>query len=90
MPGISRVGVDSAGGTIVGALVPSVHINGAPIAVVDAAVDPHPPTPPHTTAPVMVGHSATVRAGGIPVCRAGDAASCGHAATGSATVFAGG
>lgn len=89
MPGISRVTLDTAGGTIVGALVPSVRINAAPIAVEGAAVAPHPPVPPHTAAPVMVGHSATVRAGSIPICRAGDAASCGHAATGSATVFAG-
>lgn len=90
MPGIARVSLDTAGGTIIGVLVPSVRVNGAPIAVLGAAVTPHPPVPPHTTAPVMVGHSSTVRAGGIPVCRAGDVASCGHAATGSATVFAGG
>ncbi|HMV53637.1 MAG TPA: hypothetical protein PKC15_07885 [Rhodocyclaceae bacterium] len=90
MPGISRVTTDTAGGTIVGVLVPSVRVNSVPIAVEGATVAPHPPVPPHTTAPVMVGHSSTVRAGSIPVCRAGDAASCGHAATGSANVFAGG
>lgn len=90
MPGVSRVTIDTAGGTIVGALVPSVNVNGVPIAVIGAAVTPHPPVPPHTTAPAMAEGSGTVFAGGIPVCRAGDAASCGHAATGSGDVFAGG
>lgn len=90
MPGVSRVGTDSAGGTIVGVLVPSVGVNAVPIVVIGAAVTPHPPVPPHTTAPAMAQGSGTVFAGGIPVCRAGDAASCGHAATGSGDVFAGG
>lgn len=88
MPGISRVGVDTAGGTIVGNLAPTVFVNGAPIAVQGAAVAGH-GEPPHS-APVMVGHSATVFACGIPVCRQGDEASCGHPATGSTNVFAGG
>ena len=87
MPGVSRVGVDSAGGTIIGNLVPSVTVNGAPIAVMGAAVAGH-GLPPHAS-PVMVGHSGTVTAGGIPICRAGDAASCGHPASGSSNVSAG-
>lgn len=90
MPGVSRVGVDTAGGTIVGNLAPTVFINGAPCVVQGAAVEPHPTVPPHTGAPVMAGHSATVFACGIPVCRQGDLASCGHPATGSDNVFAGG
>lgn len=90
MPGVSRVGVDSAGGTIVGNLAPTVFVNGSPIVVAGAAVTPHPFIPPHTTGPVMVGKSSTVFANGIGVCRQGDAASCGHTASGSADVFAGG
>lgn len=90
MPGISRVGVDTAGGTIVGNLAPTVFVNGAPIVVQGADVESHPPFPPHTGQPVMVGHSSTVFACGIPVVRQGDAASCGHPATGSGSVFAGG
>lgn len=89
MPGISRVGVDAAGGTIVGNLAPTVFVNGAPVVVKGADVEPHPPVPPHTTGPVMVGCSATVFACGIPVVRQGDAASCGHPASGSGNVFAG-
>lgn len=85
MPGVSRVGVDSAGAEIVGNLVPSVLVNGAPVVVRGAAVVPH---GTHVGV-VMQGASGTVLAGGIPVCRAGDSASCGHAATGSTNVLAG-
>ncbi len=87
MPGVSRVGLDVAGGTIIGVLVPTVRVNGRKVAVKGAAVAGHGPSP-HSN-PVMVGCSSTVRAGGIGVCRRGDAASCGHTATGSSDVFAG-
>lgn len=87
MPGIARVGVDAAGGTITGNLVPSVRVNSAPVVVKGAAVAPH-GTGLHAAA-VTVGCSATVRAGGIGVCRAGDAASCGHLDGGSGNVAAG-
>ena len=87
MPGIARVGVDSAGGTITGNLAPTVFVNGSPIAVKDAAVAGH-GLPPHAS-PVMVGCSSTIFANGIAICREGDAASCGHAASGSGNVSAG-
>lgn len=86
MPGVSRAGLDMAGGTIVGVLVPSVFVNGANIVVVGATIEGH-GLPPHA-APVMAAGSGTVYAGGIPVCRAGDPATCGHVATGSGNVFA--
>ena len=41
MPGVSRVGVDTAAGTIVGNLAPTVFVNGSPIAVKGAEVTPH-------------------------------------------------
>lgn len=88
MPGVSRVGIDTAGGTIIGALVPTVLVNGAPIVVIGAAVAGH-GLPPHA-APTMATGSATVFAGGIGVCRAGDLATCGDVATGSSNVLAGG
>lgn len=87
MPGVSRVGVDAAGGTIVGNLAPTVFVNGAPVAVLGAAVAGH-GVAPHA-APVMAQASSTVYANGIAICRAGDAASCGHVASGSSNVFAG-
>jgi len=87
MPGISRVGVDAAGGTITGNLAPTVFVNGSPIAVKGAAVAGH-GLPPHAS-PTMSGSSSTVYANGIQVCRAGDAATCGDAASGSGNVNAG-
>jgi len=88
MPGIARVDVDYAGGLLVGPLVPSVRVNGAPVVVRGTLVAPH-GRDAHENA-VMVGASVSVRAGGIPVCRSGDAASCGHVDTGSGDVSAGG
>lgn len=87
MPGIARVGMDSAGGIIKGNLVPSVLVNGAPIVVKGADITGH-GAGAHA-GPVMVGASGTVFAGGIAVCRAGDAATCGDTASGSGNVLAG-
>jgi uncharacterized Zn-binding protein involved in type VI secretion len=87
MPGVSRVGVDSAGGTILGPGVPSVIVNGAPISIIGDAVAGHGPSV--HAGPVMVEGSSTVFAGGIGVVRAGDAASCGDTASGSSDVIAG-
>lgn len=88
MPGVSRVNTDVAGGTIIGALVPTVRINSQPVAVIGAQVASHGDAPHN--APTMAQGSGSVSAGGIPVCRAGDAATCGHTASGSANVSAGG
>jgi uncharacterized Zn-binding protein involved in type VI secretion len=87
MPGVSRVGVDSAGGTILGPGVSSVVVNGAPVSVIGDSVAGH-GDGPHG-GPTMVGGSGTVIAGGIGVVRAGDPASCGDTATGSSDVIAG-
>lgn len=91
MPGAARVGTDTAGGTQLGGGQGTVYVDGALWVVRGDAVASHPPcpNPPSHCAATMAGASATVFAGGIPVCRQGDAASCGHASTGSATVFAG-
>ena len=84
MPGVALVGVDAAGGTITGQLQSRVFVSGAAIAVVGDPVAPHgPPTPPHQSATMAAG-SARVFIDAIPICRAGDAATCGHAATGQA------
>jgi uncharacterized Zn-binding protein involved in type VI secretion len=86
MPGIARVGKDTAGGIITGSLAPTVIVNGFPIAVKGAAVASHGYTP-HDSA-VMVGSSGDVIANGIQICRAGDSASCGDSASGSSDVIA--
>ncbi|NSY36873.1 PAAR domain-containing protein [Leisingera sp. ANG59] len=88
MPGVSRISQDAAGGTIVEALVPSVRVNGSQVAVLGCAVAPH-GIGPHA-GPVMAAASGTVFAEGIAICREGDQASCGHPASGSGDVFAGG
>lgn len=87
MPGISRVGVDIAGGTIIGNLAPTVRVNGSSVAVTGASVTSH-GIGAHAS-PTMSAHSSTVRANSIFICRAGDAATCGDVATGSSTVSAG-
>lgn len=86
MPGIARVGVDTAGGTILGGGQSTVFVNGSLAAVIGDAVAAH-GVLPHDSA-TMVEGSSTVFVNGIGVCRAGDAASCGDTATGSTTVFA--
>jgi uncharacterized Zn-binding protein involved in type VI secretion len=88
MPGVVRVGVDTAGGIVTGNLAPTVFVNGSPIGVLYASVAPH-GGGVHGSA-IMVEASGTVFASGIAVCREGDMASCGHSATGSGSVSAGG
>lgn len=87
MTGIARVNQDTAGGLITGNLAPTVFVNGKPIAVKGATVAGHGPIP--HAAPTMAEASTTVFAGGLGVCRAGDKATCGDAATGSSDVNAG-
>jgi uncharacterized Zn-binding protein involved in type VI secretion len=87
MPGVSRVGIDIAGGIIIGNKAPTVFVNGKPITVLGALVSGHDDSP--HDAPLMVSASGTVFANGIKVCRKGDIASCGHTASGSGDVFAG-
>jgi uncharacterized Zn-binding protein involved in type VI secretion len=87
MPGIARRGLDAAGGAQRGGGQGSVYADGALVVVLGDSVDGH-GEGPHA-APVMAGASAAVFAGGKPVCRAGDPASCGHASTASEDVFAG-
>jgi uncharacterized Zn-binding protein involved in type VI secretion len=87
MPGLVREGLDAAGGTQLAGGQASVHANGARVVVLGDPVAGH-GEPPHA-APVIAQASASVFAEGRPVCRAGDAASCGHVTSGSADVHAG-
>lgn len=89
MPGISRVGQDSAGGIITGSGASSVYVNDKNISLINDSVTPHaPPKSPHTASPKIVSASSTVFANGKPVVRQGDSASCGHTTSGSSNVFA--
>jgi uncharacterized Zn-binding protein involved in type VI secretion len=87
MPAISRVGVNQAGGVIVGPGASTVKAEGARVTLKGDSIAAH-GKPPHA-APVMVGASGTVFAEGKPVCREGDSATCGHNSNGASTVFAG-
>lgn len=82
MPGIARVGLDAAGGTILGGGQSFVRVEGHLWALLGDAVAGH--GPGVHAGPTMAEGSPFTRINGIPVCRAGHAASCGHAATGSA------
>lgn len=88
MPGKGKVGISTAGGVITGPGCPTVLVEGVPCVVVGDTVAPH-GTGLHAAA-TMVSGSPTVFAGGKPVCREGDAASCGHLLTlGAPTVQVG-
>lgn len=81
MSGISRAGVDTAGGVILGGGQDFVSVEGAPVAlkgdpVAGHGLDEH-------AGPVMAEGVAWMTIDGVPVVRAGNAASCGHPATGS-------
>lgn len=81
MAGISRVGVDTAGGVILGGGQGFVRVDGALWAVLGDAVAGH-GADAHA-GPTMAQGSSFVRINGIPACIAGHAATCGHQATGS-------
>ena len=88
MPGLARVGVDKAGGKITGNKAPTVFVNGSPVAVKGAEVEPH-QRGIHLSSPTMEEASVDVFANGIGVCRTGDRASCGHETSGSDNVLTG-
>lgn len=81
----TRCGLDSAGGGVIAAAGNVfVTIDGLPWAVVGDPVATH-GSGPHTSATMSTG-SAVVSIDGLPACRAGDLATCTHAATGSGHV----
>lgn len=84
MSGVSRMGIDSAGGVIITGSN-DVYINSANAVRIGDSVAGH-GNSPHSS-PVMVTGSPTVFVNEIPLCKAGDLASCGHPSTGSPNVF---
>lgn len=88
MSGVCRVGIDTAGGVIIGVLQDStVFANGALVSVNNDPVQGH-GVGTHAS-PTMIAGSKNVFVNGIAVCNAGDLATCGHSATGSSNVFIG-
>ena len=86
MPGVTRKGTDSAGGSLA-AGSPNVFVDGAAAVRIGDAVTGHGDAPHNS--PTMSAGSGSVFVNGIGVCRAGDAATCGHTASGSGDVIAG-
>lgn len=84
MSGVSRLGIDSAGGTIITGSN-DVYINSANAVRIGDAVAGHGDN--EHASPVMVTGSSTVFINSIPLCKSGDLASCGHPSTGSLNVF---
>ena len=87
MPGVARVGTDSAGGSHLTSLQSTVFVNGQPVQTVGGSICGHGKSP-HSN-PVMITGSGSVYAEEISICREGDIASCGHTSTGSGNVRAG-
>lgn len=86
MAGISRVGVDTAGGIITDGSS-NVYVGGHLVALKGSTVANH-GSGNHASA-TITGGSSKVFVNGKEVCRAGDSASCGHTATGLSTVDVG-
>lgn len=87
LKGVSRVGVDTAGGLITGPGATKVFVEGSKASLNGDAVASH-GSSPHSSA-TMVATTTKVFIEGTPVVRQGDLATCGHPATGSTKVFAG-
>jgi uncharacterized Zn-binding protein involved in type VI secretion len=85
-PGITRKGIDAAGGILISGSG-DVFANNAEVVRIGDVVAPH-GLPPHVVPPMVTG-SSNVFTNNIPTCREGDVASCGHQATGSSNVFVG-
>ena len=86
MPGVVRDdGEDMAGGVLIEGS-PNVYVENKPIVRIGDMVAPH-GKGTHGSATMLDG-SSDVYVNGMGVCREGDAANCGHVATGSSTVFA--
>ena len=86
MPGATRQGTDSAGGTLIQGSS-DVTVNGQPSVRLGDAVQGHGKSP-HSS-PTMAEGSSSVLVNGIPMCHQGHTATCGHPATGSSDVIVG-
>lgn len=84
MAGVTRLGLDSAGGTLISGSN-NVYIDSANAVRIGDVVASH--GDDIHNSPVMATGSSKTFVNGISLCRAGDSATCGHLATGSSDVF---
>lgn len=82
MPGIAVQTEDAAGGVQLAGGQSKLRIRGRLAVVLGDPVEPHFPFIPLHTAPFMAQATSKFRIAGIPVCREGHAANCGHTTTG--------
>lgn len=82
MTGIAVKGLDNAGGAQLAGGQGFFRVEGAAVVLLGDPVAGHGPAP--HAAPVMTEATDWLRLNGVPVCRAGHLASCGHATTGRA------
>jgi uncharacterized Zn-binding protein involved in type VI secretion len=80
--GIAVRGLDAAGGAQLNGGQNFFRVEGQNVVRLGDPVTPH-GLPPHA-APVMAQGSGWMSLNGVPVCREGHAASCGHATSGRA------
>lgn len=86
MPGIAVKDLDVAGGVQLAGGQSFVTVGGKLVVLKGDPVEPHfPPVPPHT-APFMAEGCDWLTINGIPVCREGHSANCGHTTSGRAWV----
>lgn len=78
--GIAVQGLDAAGGTQLNGGQDFFKVSGAPVILLGDAIAGHGKAP--HSAPTMAEGSGWMRLNGVPVCRQGHAASCGHTSTG--------
>lgn len=81
MPGIAVKALDFAGGAQIAGGQDWFTVEDQPVVLLGDPVTPHGP-PPHSPLPVMAQGADWMSIDGVPVCREGHAASCGHATTG--------
>ncbi|MBY0559869.1 hypothetical protein [Hyphomicrobium sp.] len=87
MPGAARRSNDTAAGPQIGANQTFVYVEGELWMVLGDVNAAHGPAP-HVPGPdLMVEGSSFVFIDGIPICREGHLAGCGHPTTGSSVVF---
>lgn len=84
MPGIAVRGLDYAGGMQLAGQQDFVTVEGELVVLKGDPVTPHAPPIPMHTAPVMAEGCDWLTIDGIPVCREGHAANCGHTTSGRA------
>lgn len=84
MPGLTRAGIDTAGGLVATTPQAFVSCEGFLLALVGSTVASH-GSSPHNSATLAVG-STLLFVGGVPVVFAGLPATCGDVTTGSLAV----